>query len=145
MVQREIQSVEVSCFIQATEDEDRVTGNIRMSLGIDQAPEEETLDGHFGNRILRVRWHLTGEDGWRCFGAFVSLLGKEGRGALLGDLSGHIDEHRALYVRLNKQALMAGRGEIADSDPVRVRVKPRSFMIRGDIQDFYAGLLKGGG
>jgi len=40
---------------------------------------------------------------------------------------------------------MTGRGEITDSDPVRVRVKPRGFMIRGDIQDFYAGLLKGGG
>ncbi len=137
--------MEVSCFIQATEDEGRVTGNICTYLGIDQAPEEEALEGHFGNRILRVRWHLTGDEGWRCFGALVSLLGKEGREEVLKDLSEHIDEHRALYVRLNKQALMTGRGEIADSDPVRVRVKPRSFMIRGDIQDFYGGLLKGGG
>jgi len=141
VAQREVQSVEVSCLILATEDEERVKERIRRYLGIEQSPEEESLEGHFGNRILHVRWHLTGEEAWTCFQTLISLIGERGREELLVSLAGHLDEHRALYVRLNKQALMSGAGAFSDTDPVRIRVKPRSFMIRGATESFYERLM----
>jgi RNA binding exosome subunit len=142
VVQREVQSVEVSCLIQSTEDEERIKERVRRYLGIAQSPEEEALEGHFGNRILHVRWHLTGDEAWNAFQALLSLLGYGGVGELLGSLTAHLDEHRALYVRLNKQALMNGIGAISDTDPVRIRVKPRSFMIRGSPESFYQRLME---
>ena len=144
MTQREIQSVEVSCFVQSTEDEDKVRANVQRYLGLEQSPEEEALEGHFGNRILHVRWHLTGEEAWNCFMTLISLLGDDGRTRLLADLAAHLDEHRALYVRLDKQALMGGAGVISDADPVRIRIKPRSFMMRGPPEAFYGRLMEVG-
>jgi RNA binding exosome subunit len=142
VAQREIQSVEVSFFIQATEDEERVRGNVGRFLGIAQVPEEDELEGHFGNRILHVRWHLTGEEAWGCFRTLLSVLGGDGRKELLANLAFHLDEHRALYLRLNKQALMDGVGVISDADPVRIRIKPRSFMMRGSPESFYERLME---
>ena len=56
-----------------------------------------------------------------------------------------MDEHRTLYVRLNKQALMQGEGVLSETDPVRIRVKPRSFLIGSDPEAFYVRLLEGTG
>lgn len=144
MAQREVQSVEVSCFIQSTEDEERVKAQIQRCLGLVQGREEEALEGHFGNRILHVSWHLIGEEAWDCFQAILTLLGESGREELLESLTAHLDEHRALYVRLSKQALMSGGGVISDTDPVRIRVKPRSFTIRGPPESFYERLMERG-
>ena len=144
MAQREVQSVEVSCLILATEDEERVKEHIERYLGIAQSPEEEHLEGHFGNRILHVRWHLTGEQGWECFRSLLSLLGDGGREELLAGLRTHLDEHRALYVRLSKQALTKGEGVLAETDSVRVKFKPRSFAIGGSTESFYRRLIEGG-
>jgi RNA binding exosome subunit len=145
VAQREVQSVEVSCLIQATEDEGRIEEQVQRCLGIGTGPEEEVLEGHFGNRILHARWHLTGEDAWTCFQALLSLLGERGRAEILASLTAHLDEHRALYVRLGKQDLMRGFGVISEADPIRIRVKPRSFMLRGPPERFYQGLMERSG
>lgn len=142
MAQREIQSVEVSCFIQATEDEARVTDRIGRSLGIEQEPEREELEGHFGNKIVHVKWHLTGDAGWTCFQTLRSLIVGEWKTELERNLGAYIDEHGALYLRLDKQTLMSGLAAISFGDPVRIRVKPRGFMIRGSPERFYERLLE---
>ena len=143
MVQREVQSVEVSCLIHATEDEERVVRQIQALLSITEGPDSTSLEGHFGNRILHVRWHLIGDEAWACFQSLLGLLGKTGRDELETRISEHLDEHRALYVRLSKQALMNGEGVISETDPVRIRIKPRSFTIGGDTESFYTRLLEG--
>lgn len=145
MARKEIQAVEVSCFIHATEDEDKVKSSIQSLLDINPEPAEETLEGHFGNGILRVVWHLTGDDAWLTFRRLVDLLGEEGRAALLGELPALTDEHGALYIRLSKQSLVRGKPLLSSSDPVRVRVKPRGFMMKGRPEEFYARLLEATG
>ena len=144
-VQHEIQAVEISCFVQATEDEEKVRAAIARSLGINQDPEIEDLEGYFGNSILDLKWHLTGEDAWTSFRALVSLLGETGRRELLRDLGTYLDEHGALYVRLNKQTLMIGIATLSSSDPVRIRVKPRRFMMKGPPGQFYERMMRGEG
>ncbi len=130
-MQREIQALEISCFVQATEDEGKVRDAILGALGIQQEPEIADLEGHFGNRIIDLQWHLTGEQAWASFRALTSLLGETGRREILRELDTYLDKHGALYIRLNKQILISGMAFLSPSDPVRVRVKPRHFMMKG--------------
>lgn len=142
MPQREIQSVELSLFIHATEDEARVKDSIKALLNIEEDPTEETLEGHFGNRIIHASWHLTGDEAWQTFRRVVEVIGKEGRSEILGDLSSHADDHGALYLRVSKQSIVRGAPLLSSSDPVRVRVKPRGFMMKGTPQQFYGRLVE---
>jgi len=117
--------------------------SVQRTLAVQQAPEVEDLEGHFGNSIINLKWHLTGEQAWTSFQALVSGLGSDGRKELMRELPAYLDEHGALYVRLNKQTLVSGVVSFASSDPVRVRVKPRRFMMRGSPADFYERMMGG--
>jgi RNA binding exosome subunit len=145
LTHREIQALEVTCFVQATEDPVKLRGAIEGGLDIQQLPEEEVLEGHFGNGIVRLRWHLTGDEAWRSFHTLMTLLGRDGRNQLLGDLEACLDEHGAMYVRLSKQSMMGGMAEFSSSDPIRIKVKPRSFMMGGPPAQFYERVVEGAG
>lgn len=137
-----IQSLEVSCFIHATEDEGKVAGAVASELKISGEPYRERLDGHFGNEVIRLRYHLTGEEAWLAFRIIADRLERDDLRALLDGLDSAIDEHSALFLRFNKQDLVMGRLTLSAGDPIRVRVKPRQFMIRGDVTRFYCQLLE---
>jgi RNA binding exosome subunit len=142
VAKREIQSVEVSCFVHATEDEDKVKEAIKGFLGIFDDPLEELLEGHFGNRIIRTTWHLTGDEAWKAFSSITTSIGTEGRAQIVKELSASVDSHGALYLRLSKQSIIRKSALISSSDPVRIRVKPRGFMMKGDPKQFYSRLLE---
>jgi RNA binding exosome subunit len=142
VAQREIQSVEVSCFVHATEDEKKVKDSIMGFLNIEGEPTEEMLEGHFGNRIIHASWHLTGDDAWLVFRRLVEAIGKDGRAEVLRDLTARTDAHGALYLRVSRQSLIRGAALLSASDPVRVRVKPRGFMMKGNPEQFYGRLLE---
>lgn len=143
MTRREIQSLEASCFVQATEDEAKLRDSIVRALRVEEEPVEQVLEGHFGNRIVHLVWRITGEEAWASFAALMSLLGDDGRRELARELPAYLDEHGALYVRLNKQTLVKGVASFSSSDPVRVRVKPRSYMMKGTPAQFYERMLGG--
>jgi RNA binding exosome subunit len=75
------------------------------------------------------------------FSAMVSFLGAEGVRELLAEVGLALDEHKSLYVRLSKQELLNGVPVLSPIDPIRVKVKPRSFMMKGDAGVFYARLM----
>lgn len=134
--------MEVSCFIHATEDEGKVAGAIARELKISGEPHRERLDGHFGNEVIHLRYHLTGEEAWLAFTIIAGRLESGDLRALLEGLDSAIDEHSALFLRFSKQDLVMGRLAISAGDPIRVRLKPRQFMIRGEVTRFYGQLLE---
>jgi RNA binding exosome subunit len=139
----EIQSLEVSYFLQATEDEDKVQRAVRGLIGTEAKEERQLLEGHHGNKIVWVRYHPTGDEAKRALQEIVSHMGEAETKAILADLGSSLDEHNALYIRLSKQVLvMEGTAVLASSDPIRVKVKPRSFLIKGDPMGFYTRLLE---
>jgi RNA binding exosome subunit len=145
-VKSEIQSLEVSYFLQATEDEEKVRRAVATLLGRETPAERQEAEGHFGNVIVWVRHHLTGDEAEAALREVVAHLGEEEMGSILGGLSAAMDEHNALYIRLSKQVLvMDGNAALTNSDPIRVRVKPRSYLVRGDPAEFYARVLQKGG
>jgi RNA binding exosome subunit len=139
-----VQSLEVSYFLQMTEDEEKVRRAVAALLGGDMPAERQEAEGHHGNRIVWVRHHLTGDEAEAALRQIVSHIDPDERTAILGDLGAALDEHNALYIRLSKQVLvMKGDAVRASSDPIRVKVKPRSYLVKRDPEGFYAKLFEG--
>lgn len=136
-----IQSLEVTYFVHATEDREKIEKAVARLLGQEPNPEAEALEGHFGNQIVRARVHLTGEDAGSGFSRLVGSLPPAVLEQIVSELESHLDEHSAFFVRLDKQSLVSGSVSLGDSDPVRVKVKPRAFLIKGGAADFYARLM----
>jgi len=144
-VSSDIQSVEVSYFLQMTEDESKVTNAVAALVGDERPPAREVVEGHFGNTIVWVKHHIAGDPAQAAIRRILVRIAPEERRTILGDLGSYLDEHNTLYLRLNKQALvMRGDAVLGNADPIRVRVKPRSYKIKGDIGGFYRRLFQEG-
>ena len=139
-----IQSVEVTYLVHATEDAAKIQRAVAGVLGNEAPPETEALEGHFGNPILKARVHLKGADAEAGFRRLVGMMPERVVDEVLSGMGVRLDEHSALFLRLDKQSLMAGAVSLGSSDPVRVKVKPRRFMIRGGALGFYSRLLREG-
>ncbi|HEV2226391.1 MAG TPA: RNA-binding domain-containing protein [Nitrososphaerales archaeon] len=136
-----IQSVEITYLIHGTEDEQKVEGAIVKVLAIEAQPAVERLEGHFGNEILSVRLHIVGEEANLAFKAVVARLPKDLKAGLLGNIGAFIDEHSSFFLRLDKQQLVAGTLALGSGDSVRLKVKPRLFLLKGGAAEFYGRLI----
>jgi len=137
-----IQSLEVTYLIHATEDAGKLERAVSTLLGSSAEPELDPLEGHFGNRIVRVRLHLTGEDASSALASVLKSMHPGLKKEILSDISAHLDEHNALFLRLDKQKLVAGSTAIGSGDAVRLKVKPRLFLVKGSAPKFYEQLIK---
>ncbi len=139
-----IQSLEVTYLLHATEDAGKVSDAIRGLLSVGALPETEELEGHFGNKIVRVRYHLTGVEARTAIASLAARMPPNLKDKTRTGLDGMVDEHSALFMRFDKQRLVSGTLEEGSGDPVRIRVKPRVFLLKGSANEFYARLLLGG-
>jgi RNA binding exosome subunit len=139
----QIQSVGISYLLHSTEDPSKVNAAIAELVLTIVDPELEEMQGHHGNKILRANLHLTGKEASKAFETIMERLGDSLRRELLEDIGVNIDEHGAFFLRLDKQGLVSGSLLFGTSDPVRVKVKPRGFLIRGGAAEFYSKLIGG--
>ncbi|MBI2127291.1 MAG: hypothetical protein HYU02_08295 [Thaumarchaeota archaeon] len=137
-------SVEVSYFLHATEDYDRVIATIAKALHIQ--PESFTssdAQGHYGNPIKIVRAHLVGKEVGdfvrMLFGSLSSIQKQE----MLTDIDRSLNGHGDLFIRLDKQVLLSGKLVQSDIDPVRIKIKLRFNFGRDSILEAYQALLRG--
>ena len=118
-----IQSVEVSYLVQATEDGARLGEAVTGLFGpLGEALSEE-LEGHFGNKILRVSYHATGQEAGLAFETLLSKMDQGLKRVLRDELPSHLDERSALYLRLDKQEMVLGHLALGESDAIRMRFK----------------------
>ena len=136
-----VKSLEVTYLVHATEDPEKLARAVGKVFS-NSPLEVEEMEGHYGNAIARVRMHVTGDEAQRAFRRMVSGLGSDERAVLLGSLGAHLDEHRALFVRFDKQGLTSGVLRLGSADPVRVKVKPAPFLKGVDAPAFYAKLFR---
>jgi RNA binding exosome subunit len=139
-----IASLEATYFIHETEDPSKVDMAVKKLLGTEASAEKEALEGHFGNKIERARVHLTGDEAASSFSAIVRALPDAVRMELMSDLEPHLDEHSALFLRLDKQLLVSGKIALGAGDAVRLKVKPRLFLLKGGASGFYRNELEKG-
>ena len=135
-------SAEVSYLVHATEDRDGLAEAVERTLRVSD-PEAEELEGHFGNRIIQIRHRVTGEAATILFDGIVSRLEPETRHEIVRSLRTMMDEHRVLYFRLDKQALFKGKLQIGERESVRIRIKPRLFLLKEGAETFYREVLEG--
>jgi RNA binding exosome subunit len=138
-----IMALEVTYLVHATEDEGKVDAAVSMMLGRAAPPEREMLEGHFGNRIVKSMVHLTGEEAGAAFRNVLGILTVEARKEVTSNIRSFIDEHSALFLRLDKQRLVAGAGALGAGDAVRIKVKPRKFLMAKEAGEFYLGIMEG--
>jgi RNA-binding protein len=136
-----VQSVEVTCLVHATEDLIRVEEAVASLLPPGSAPDVERLEGHYGNSIVKLRYHVVGPEAEEAFATMASMMGAKTRKEVLSGLGGSVDEHGALFLRFGKQALVKGRLELGAEDAVRVKVKPRKHALKGSASQFYSTTL----
>jgi len=137
--------VEVSYLLHATEDPQRVKSAVAQLVSAEADPEIEESEGHFGNKIVRARLRLTGQDAVDAFERIIERLPRQLKEELSRNLGAYVDEHSALFLRFDKQGLVCGSLALSSADPVRVKVKPRGFLLQENGLKFYSRLLGGSG
>lgn len=129
MRQEPIQSVELSTIAHATEDPSKVDKALQnLLLGIYQPFTRRYLEGHHGNPIVKIEAKLTFENAGQFAHSLVSKLSKSERLKILRDLQLHSDDDGNLYIRVDKQRLLQGDFQIAEDDPIRVKIKFNRLM-----------------
>jgi len=122
--QEPIQSVELSTIAHATEDPNKVDKALQNLLqDIHQQFARHYLEGHHGNPIVKIEAKLTDENASQLAYSLVRKLSKSERLTLLRNLQLHSDGDGNLYIRLDKQRLLQGTLQIAEDDPIRVKIK----------------------
>jgi len=138
-----IRSLEATYLLHATEDPEKVWGAVAEVLSTGAPAQVDEMEGHYGNKILRVRVHLIGDEAQKAFERIATRMGTDQRTQLVGNLGSHLDEHSALFLRFDKQRLVRGSVVFGLADPVRVKVRPRPFLLGHDAVRFYSNLLGG--
>ena len=124
-LQLQISSISLSYFIHATEDRVKLNDSVRVSFGLEENEITiEKLEGYYGNVLESVKVHLFGKRAEQVVEIISSGLGELARKQLLTLLDASMDEHDALYLRLDRQALESGLS-LSDREPIRVKVKPK--------------------
>ena len=136
-----LQSLEVSYILHATEDPEKVGSAVARMIHTEALPEAQDLVGHFGNSITMVTLHLNGDDATEAFLALASRLPRELRSELIGGMDLYLDEHSSFFIRLDKQKLVGGKLAMGTRDAVRIKAKPRGYVMKGRARDFFVGLL----
>jgi len=121
----EFASVTVSFFIHATEDSERLLSIVSEDLGV--AREElqtENIVGHYGNAIVSVKAHIIGRGAQGVATLILRSLSEGAKKQVLLELEKSMDEHDALYLRIDRQSIDREL-VISDEEPIRVKLKPK--------------------
>lgn len=122
----EFSSVTISFFVHATEDLELVLHDLSSVFDLgDEEITKETMAGHFGNSIIFVKAHITGNRAQQVAGLLMMKLTDLARSRIIAELEKSMDEHDSLYLRIDRQSLK-NTLEIGDDEPVRVKLKPKS-------------------
>ena len=138
-----IQSIEFSYLVHATEDQARIQRAVEDMVGVPANPDVERLEGHFGNEILIVRTRLTGDPAWESTRSLIAKMSPSLLREVSAQVESHLDEHSAMFLRFDKQALVAGSLALGLADSVRVKIKPRAYLMRSGAAGFFRDLLEG--
>ena len=122
--------MDVSSFIHATEDPDKVITACKNIFPVDYADEIifecRNLLGHYRNPISLLKARIKKKPFLEAFiKNLAGSLSDIEKTSLSSDISRRIDNGGTLYLRLDKQEAFHGRMKLGNEDPIRVTVKLR--------------------
>ena len=134
--------MDLSYLLHATEDAEKVATAVRGLVGDGTSFETEDMVGHFGNSIKKVSVHLHGEEATRVFTLLTERMPRAFRESAAKDIDNLIDEHSSLYLRFDKQRLVQGEIAAGYDEAIRLKAKPRAYLMHGHARDLFLGQLK---
>ena len=139
----QFKSVEIAYFLHATEDHNRVIAGIarELSISIDKF-ESIHAEGHYGNPLKIVNAHIAGADARDLAESFFGRLSSTVKDRIVQEIGLSLNEHGDLFVRLDKQQILAGKIVLAEADPIRLKFKLRYNMPREQLLQAYARFLQ---
>jgi len=136
-------SIEITWMIHVTEDGEKVVKKMVELLSLsDDNIKSSNLEGHFGNPILLYKARLIGPEANKFVHTLFSSLSDIEKEMLEHDLSKHLDEYGALYIRIDKQLLCEGKISLSEKGAIRIKLKPKSGLKLHEKFSYYRGLLK---
>jgi RNA binding exosome subunit len=121
-----VSSVQVSFIVHASENEGRVVETVKTMLHIpEETLERISLQGYYGNPIVRYGSHIVGHSTKAFVSNLFSKMVSGDKEILRAELSKYVDEHEALHLRLDKQALFDGKIMLSQEDSVKLKIKPK--------------------
>ena len=120
--------MEVSAFIHATEDPEKVAAACRRVLPAECAEailfDGRNLLGHYRNPITLLSARINQRPAVAAFiDHLAGALSEVDKARLAADVTRRIDDRGALYLRLDKQEAFLGRMTLGHGDPIRLTVK----------------------
>ncbi len=142
-----VRALEARVFVHATEDKDKVVkalleiipDDLRRNINI----EEEVLEGHYGNPIIKLSVSVEGKDASRVLEYLLSRLSPADKRLLAASLEDRVDREGTLYIRLSKQEAYKGNIYVYESDDV-IRISVRFTGRRAKAMREYERILGGG-
>jgi RNA binding exosome subunit len=123
----EFSSVTISFFIHATEEATRLLELVNNKLRLEEGElTEEKITGYFGNEIVSIRAHLIGPRAKIVSVGIIESLSDQARNSIRAELDRSLDEHDALYLRLDRQSLGDTKISLSDEEPIRIKLKPKN-------------------
>jgi len=118
---------ELSFFILATEDRDKILEMISKVLGISSEKikrfsKSQILTGHYGYPIEHFKIQLSNSDVKEVLRIIMRKMSGVDRSFFLEEIDEYFDNRGRLYIRLDKQRLCLGRINLSDRDPIRLVV-----------------------
>jgi RNA binding exosome subunit len=131
----QVESVEISFLVHATEDRDRLLHTIRSIIPNQNVEDLEfiidEMRGYYGNPISKVKTVIRNRSiAFELVIDIANRLGFDDKTILRSDIMQYIDDSGTLYIRLDKQAIFKGDFILDISDPIRMKIK-LSNKIRG--------------
>ena len=123
---RLVNSVEISVFAHATEDEDKVRRAVLNLIpdGADAIIEKKSLTGYYGDSITLLNVKLKNRrPSTETFENIVTKLSSHDQHTLISELESRVDKSRSLFLRLDKQKAYQGMPLLTSRDPIKVKFK----------------------
>jgi RNA binding exosome subunit len=136
-------SVMISFLIHSTEDVQSLVELVSRKLHLPgNAFEVCHMEGHYGNSLHYASSHITGDSADSVSVTIFSNLDEKSKKSLTLNLDSSLDEHDALYIRLDRQLLNQCL-TLGSEEPIRIKFKPNNRRGgRKAVRDQYLDLLR---
>jgi hypothetical protein len=134
--------VDIQVIIHATEDIDRIFGAFKQVFDVDQEEfSSQTVQGHFENPIILLSCKLKKKKSKNFVKTLISKIPRGELKLIVDDLQNRCDGS-ALHLRISKQSLVKGKVELADIDPVKLKIYTPVYTQK-DLAKTYSEILNG--
>lgn len=134
--------VDIQVIVHATEDLQKILGAFKDVFDIDpESFSSLNVQGHYENPIILLSCKVRKKAAKKFLQVLVSKMPKDEMQQIRDDLD-EICDKSAMHLRISKQSLVRGKIEIADIDPVKLKIYTPIYVQR-DLIKTYAEILAG--